>query len=184
MVTPHAADESLRVPGSTNAMIAPGARRAPRFATVPLCHSATSPRARRSRPAFALLDVIIAGIIIGISLAAIIGLTGRALSAQARGEELQIAAMLADEQLNLVLARGPDNYTRSFAASGECDPPFSNYTYSVEVAGGSSSAPHKVTVTISWAGGTRSVALQTLIAAREGDDPDPDRKPPETTTRP
>jgi Tfp pilus assembly protein PilV len=149
-----------------------------------LCH--VNCRSRR-RPAFALLDVIIAGIIIGISLAAIIGLTGRALSSQAQGEELQTAAMLADEQLNLVLARGPDSYGRSFPTSGECDPPFSNFSYNLDFAGGSASDPYRVTVTISWAGGAggtpRSVSLQTLVAPREGDDPDPDRKPTETPSR-
>ena len=29
----------------------------------------------------------------------------------------------------------------------------------------------------------QSLAIQTFIAPREGDDPDPDRKPSETTTR-
>jgi type II secretory pathway pseudopilin PulG len=142
---------------------------------------------RHARPAFALLDVIVAGLIIGISLAVIIGLTGRALSSQARGEDLQTAAMLADEQLNLVLARGPDGYGRSFPTSGECDPPFDAFTYQLEFAGGAGADPFAVTVTISWyAGGSgalQTVSLQTLIAAREGDDPDPDRKPTETPSR-
>ena len=37
---------------------------------------------------------------------------GRALSSQAVGERLSTAATLADEQLHLVLARGPDDYAR------------------------------------------------------------------------
>ena len=94
-------------------------------------------RVRRSRPGFALLDVVIAGIIIGIALAGIIGLSGRSLSAQARGEELQTAAMLADEYLSLVLARGPDGYARSHSTTGECDAPFSKFTYLINFSGGS-----------------------------------------------
>jgi type II secretory pathway pseudopilin PulG len=145
------------------------------------------PGRRHARPAFALLDVIVAGIIIGISLAVIIGLTGRALSSQTRGEDLQTAALLADEQLNLVLARGPDGYGRSFPSSGECDPPFQNFSYSLQFSGGSGSDPYRVSVTISWlAGGSgapQSISLQTIIANREGDDPDPDRKPTETPSR-
>lgn len=144
-------------------------------------------RGRRSRPAFALLDVIVAGIIIGVALAVIIGLTGRALTSQTRGEDLQTAAMLADEQLNLVLARGPDGYGRSFPSSGECDPPFANFSYSLQFSGGSGADPYRVSVTISWfAGGSgapQSLSLQTIIANREGDDPDPDRKPTETPSR-
>jgi len=147
----------------------------------------SSGRYIRSRPAFALLDVVIASIILGISIAAIIGLTGRALSAQKTGEELQIAAMLADEQLALVLARGPDNYSQRFQTNGACDAPFANYQYVVTLSGGSSSEPYAVSVAISWAGGgegaQRTITIHTLIAPREGDDPDPDRKPPETTDR-
>lgn len=141
----------------------------------------------RRRRGFALLDVIIAGIIIGISLAVVIALTGRALSSQSRGEDLQTAALLADEQLNLVLARGPDGYGRSFPTTGECDPPFDNFRYSLEFTGGSGADPYRVTVTISWlsggSGAPQSLSLQTLIAPREGDDPDPDRKPTETPSR-
>lgn len=141
----------------------------------------------RTRRGFALLDVVVAGIIVGISLAAMIGLTGRALSSQKRGEELQTAAMLADEQLSLVLARGPDGYGRSFPTSGDCDAPFGNFGYRMEFTGGSGSNPYLVTVTITWLSGgsgvEQSVVVQTLIAPREGDDPDPDRKPPETPSR-
>ncbi len=74
----------------------------------------------KSRPGVALLDAIIAAVVLGIALATIIGLTGQALSSQAMGEQIQTAAMLADEQLNLVLARGPDNYAKSWPVSGPC----------------------------------------------------------------
>lgn len=143
-------------------------------------------RRRPHRRGFALLDVIVAGLIIGVSLAAIIGLTGRAISSQSQGEDLQTAALLADEQLNLVLARGPDNYGSAFSLQGECDPPFSRFIYQLSIVGGNSSTPYRVTATISWSstsGAMRSVSLETLIASREGEDPDPDRQPSEKPSR-
>ncbi|MGE3107599.1 MAG: hypothetical protein AB7O77_04500 [Phycisphaerales bacterium] len=145
----------------------------------------------RAARGFALLDVIIASIILGISIAAIIGLTGRSLAAQKTGEELQIAAMLADEQLALVVARGPDNYAQRFATSGSCPEPFSGYRYSISFSGGSGNEPYRVSATISWGAGgaigsgvkTRSITIETLVAPHEGDNPDPDRKPPEAAER-
>ncbi len=128
-----------------------------------------------------MVDVIIGTILLAVSLAAVIGLTGQALHSQISGEELQIAAMLADEQLNLVLARGPDDYAKSFNADGPCDPPFGAYRYKVELTGGVGGDPYLVTATITWTSAAgaraRTVAVQTYIAPRLGDDPDPDRKP-------
>jgi len=141
----------------------------------------------RRRGGFALLDVIIASIILGISIAAIIGLTGRSLAAQKTGEELQIAASLADEQLALVLARGPDGYAQRFPVTGACDEPFQRFRYTLTFTGGSGNDPFNVNVTITWAAGgggaQQSISIDTLIAPREGDDPDPDRKPPDATQR-
>jgi hypothetical protein len=141
---------------------------------------------------FALIDVIVGTIILGISLAAIMGLTGHALSAQSTGQDLQTAAMLADEQLALVLARGPDDYKRRFGTSGPCDAPFSSFRYELTFSGGAGSEPYTVTATISWSPGggrlvrsssERSLSIQTMIAIREGDEPDPDRKPPDIPSR-
>lgn len=136
---------------------------------------------RRRTPArsFALVDVIVATILLGVALAVIIGLSGQSVSAQARGHDLQVAAMLADEQLNLVLARGPDNYSRQFSTSGPCDEPFQAYAFALEFTGGSATDPYKVAATISWSSGLvhQSLTIETLIASRIGDDPDPSRTP-------
>lgn len=132
---------------------------------------------------FALVDVIVATIILGVSLAVIISLAGRAVSAQARGAELTDAAHLADEQLQLVLARGPDNYGRRFGDAGACDAPFDRYHYRVSITGGGSiGEPYRVAATIQWTSGVlpRSITIETLMAARDAGedvDPDPDRKP-------
>ncbi len=132
-----------------------------------------------------LIDAIIGTILLGISLAAIIGLAGRAISSQITGEQLQTAAMLLDEQLNLVLARGPDDYASRYEAEGVCEEPFQNFRYRLEFAGGSGGSPYTVTATVSWttAGRERSESVQTLMAPRLGDEPDPDRRPAETVQR-
>lgn len=142
---------------------------------------------------FALVDVIVGAIIVGVSLSVIIGLTGRALTSQKKGEELATAANLADEALQLVLARGPDDYGKRFDLQGRCDPPFQDYNYRLTFAEGNISTPYRVSVTISWGGaagaGGSSIIIETLMASRDGglDDlggqPDPIRTPEEPIVR-
>src|ERR1043165_8018707 len=114
-----------------------------------------------------------------------IGLGGRALSAQTSGEQYQTAAMLLDEQLNLVLARGADNYAGRFPVQGECDRPFQNFSYHLEISEGQSGDPYRVVATVSWlvGGKQRSESVETLIAPRLGGEPDPERKPGEAVNR-
>lgn len=159
---------------------------------LPLCVS-VSPCLRAfpsaSRPAFALADVIVGTVILGSALAVVVGLAGRAVTSQAQGEELAAAASLADEQLQLVLARGPDDYPRRFPVQGVCDSPFDRYRYAIAFSGGASLAePYKVTATISWTSGStpRTLTIDTLMSSRAGNpdaDPDPIRTPPETINR-
>ncbi|MGQ0628983.1 MAG: type II secretion system protein [Phycisphaerales bacterium] len=132
------------------------------------------------RRGVALIDAIVASIILGVALSAIIGLGSQAVNSQRLGEQLQTAAMLADEQLNLVLARGPDDYGKRFGGlAGICDEPFSEYRYQLTFVGGSGGAPYTVSATILWeAGGReRSIAIETMIAPRLGEEIDPDRRP-------
>ncbi len=136
-------------------------------------------RRATSRRGVLLIDVIVATVLLGVALTVLIGLTAGASRAQASGERLQIASMLADEQLQLVLARGPDNYAGRFDTEGPCDPPFADYRYELEISGGNSGTPHNVLATILWREGARerSISVETLIAARLGDEPNPERKP-------
>jgi Tfp pilus assembly protein PilV len=132
-----------------------------------------------------LADIIVAVVLLGVALAVMVGMTGRAISAQNAGEQFQTAAMLIDEQLNLVLARGPDSYASRFPVEGPCDPPFDNFRYKLEITGGDSGDAYAVSATVSWVTGGRpqSATVQTRIAPRRGDEPDPDRKPQETVDR-
>ncbi len=141
-------------------------------------HAPSDPRVR-GRRAMLLAEVIIAVVLLAASLAVVLAMAGRSLSAQRTGEELQIAAMLLDEQLNLVLARGPDNYAATFPTEGPCDAPYSNYAFALSFSGGTAGEPYTVTATVSWLhnGKPMSESVQTFIAPRLGDEPDPDRRP-------
>lgn len=131
------------------------------------------------RRGVALIDAIIAAVILGVALSAIIGLGNQALNSQRVGEELRTAAMLADEQLNLVLARGPDEYAKRYGTSGECDAPFERFGFDLQFVAGSGGEPYKVTATISWdsSGRDRTIAVEAKISPRLGTDIDPDRRP-------
>lgn len=133
----------------------------------------------RDRRGIALVDVIVGTIMLGVVLVVVIGISTSALGAQDEGERLQTVAMLLDEQLNLVVMRGPDQYQSRFGSGGPCDAPFEQYRYTVELSGGSSGDPYAVKATIFWTdrGRERSESVETLVAPRLGDDPDPDRKP-------
>ena len=153
----------------------------------PLRHSVT-PSLRRSG-AFALIDCIVATVLLGVGLTVMIGLASNALSSQATGERLTTAAMLADEQLQLVLARGPDGYAQRYAASGACDAPFTDYQYKLTFGGGGSPGdPYQISCTISWkfGGAERTISIDTLVAARTGSedsDPNPVRTPQQGVVR-
>ena len=139
----------------------------------------------RERRAFALIEALAASVVLGLGLVAVMGLTARAIAAQTRGERLAIAAMLADERLNLVLATGIEGYESSFALRGRCEEPFEDYSYEVVINEGSAGDPAFVIAEIYWKSGGRdqSISVETLIAPRLGDDPDPDRRPDETVDR-
>lgn len=141
------------------------------------------------RPAFMLVDVIVATIILGVCLSVMISLSARAIASQSHGEHLVQAAALADEQLQLLLARGPDDYQHRFPLQGSCDKPFDNYKYTLALSGGGSAGePFEVVCTISWqeSGKERAVDVHTRMASRAGA-PDgkaePDRKPTTTVDR-
>lgn len=140
---------------------------------------------RRDHRGVVLVDAIVGSLLLGVVLVVVIGIAGRALTAQMRGEELRTAAMLLDEQLNLVLMRGPDEYASRFGVQGPCDPPFGGYSYRLDIDGGQSGTPYSVRATVSWVSGgrTRSESVETFMSPRLGDDPDPERRPREAVDR-
>lgn len=138
------------------------------------CRAGAGRAACRAR-GVALVDAIVASVILGVALAVIISLSGRAVAAQAEGHRLATAARLADEQLSLVLARGVDDYSKRFPAQGKCDEPFQEYSYQLTFVNGAGNEPVTVKAVISWessSGPARSVEVTTRIAPRPGDNPD------------
>ncbi|HEB60222.1 MAG TPA: hypothetical protein ENJ06_00190 [Phycisphaeraceae bacterium] len=131
------------------------------------------------RRGFALMDVLVAGVVLGVSLVALIGLVGRSLASQARSERLTTAAMLVDETLSTVLMEGVENYRRGHSLEGEFEPPFQGFSYALEISSPPAGEAYTVTATVSWEEGKRegSVIVQTLIAPRLGDESPVDRVP-------
>jgi type II secretory pathway pseudopilin PulG len=140
---------------------------------------------RAQQHGFLLMDAIVATVILGIALSVILGLGSLAISSQSRGEQEQIAAMILDEQLELVLAVGPEQYEAVFESQGPAAAPFQNYIYDIEIETLGGRDPYRITATVTWqhAGRERSLSTQTLIAPRIGEDPDPDRRPQESLGR-
>jgi hypothetical protein len=132
-----------------------------------------------ARRGVVLVDVIVGAVILGVALAVMIGILGRSVSAQAEGEQLEHAADLLDEQLSLVLVRGPDDYASRFPLEGECDPPFQNFRYRLTFNSPPAGRPYEVRAEVSWvsAGRPHVASVATLIAPRLGDEPDPIRQP-------
>jgi len=137
------------------------------------------------RRAVAIIDVLVATVILGVALAVIIGIASRAIDAQTQGEQIRTAAMLIDEQLNLVLARGPDDYARAFETEGRCDPPFDDYRFEIEIDSDGAGDAYTVSATVFWNrhGRVRYERVTTLMAPRLGDEPDPIRAPAQPINR-
>jgi hypothetical protein len=123
------------------------------------------------RRGFALVDVIIGGVMLGIGLAVIISLNSRSLANQVDGERQLTASWLADELLTTVLVEGPVEYPKLHDMSGQFEPPFSDFDYDVSIDELGSALPHHVTAEVRWngSGGVRTVRVETYIARRNGD---------------
>lgn len=134
---------------------------------------------------FALVDAIVASVVLALALVGVIGLTTEALSSQQQGEEIATAARLADEQLNLVLALGPEGYASRFPLRAPCEAPFQRYRYELEIGPATLGEAHPVVVTVVWSSGLRerTFIVETRVAPRIGDDPDPERQPDATLGR-
>lgn len=149
------------------------------------------PNARHgSRPAygggrcsgFALMDVLVAGVLLSITLVALLGLSSRSVQAQIRGERLQRVSMLIDQLLSEVLAVGPEEYeeyAEVHRPQGSFDPPNQDYFFRVELEEPTTGRPYLVRARVWWKLGneTYEEVVETYIAPRLGDEPDPEREP-------
>ena len=139
-------------------------------------------RSRRRR-GFALMDVMVGGVLMGIGLVAIVGLGERALRGQIRGEDMSRAALLLDELLAEVLMNGPDSYESRFPTSGTCESPYDGFDYELTIEDQGVGMPYVVNATVWWNDGLQTESVVTWMAARLGEEPDPERAPEERVER-
>ncbi len=136
------------------------------------------------RRGFALLDVIVGGVMLGIGLSVVLSVTSRSLATQSDGEKRLVASWLADGLLAMVLVEGPVEYPKHYHPSGEFAPPFDGFEFEIDIEDIGPSEPFRVTATVRWPGGRsyREVTAETLIALRLGDSFQP-RAPAEPVDR-
>ena len=136
------------------------------------------------RRGIALLDVILAGVMLGVGLAVVIGLGSRSLARQALGEKQVTASWLADEMLAMVLVEGPMDYAREFPLRGRFEAPFDAFEYELEIVDQGTYQPFIVRARVQWPSGPRfrNVTIQTILAQPLAE-PTWAREPPETIDR-
>ncbi len=150
--------------------------------------SRVSPRPRARpvtalRRGFALVDAIIGGVILAIGLAAILSLTAHALTMQRSGEIAIRASHLCDELLSLVLMEGPEDFIDMYDTFGRFDEPFDDFDFAVELDDRGEGLPWRVTATVFHRATGEDFSVQTMIAMRGGEEPNPERAPPEPLDR-
>jgi len=138
---------------------------------------------RRRRKGYALVDAIVAGIILAIGLAAIISLSARALALQRQGEVQLVAANLLDELLATVLMEGPTDFREMYDTFGRFGPPFDDYDFAILLEDRGRGSTFRVTASVRHLPTLAEYTVQTFIAERDGDDPNPIREPPEVIDR-
>ncbi|GIW74378.1 MAG: hypothetical protein KatS3mg103_0900 [Phycisphaerales bacterium] len=135
---------------------------------------------------FLLVDVIVGVVLLGIALGGVLAVSTRALSMQRRATDLQQAAMVADEVMATVHAYGTEGYTQVLPAKGRGGEPFDRFGYEVRVRSQGSGQADLVSVQVTWqspSGQPRWFTLEALIAPRLGEQPEPNRQPPEPIER-
>ncbi|MSQ90089.1 MAG: hypothetical protein EXS01_01670 [Phycisphaerales bacterium] len=135
-----------------------------------------------TRRAFALMEVVIAGVILAIGLGSIVSLAARALMDQQRGERAVLAAALLDELLASVLVEGPEDWPKMHDRTGMCDAPWDDFEYQVDIEKAEPGEPCDVLAIVRDPVG-REFRCATRIALRLGDEPNPTRQPSEAFDR-
>lgn len=141
-------------------------------------------RLRSAHRGFALMDAIIAGILLAIGMIAVLGVSGHALGLQRRGEIDIRAAAALDELLSLVLTEGPVDFGDLHPSRGrfEAGSPYDDFEYEITIAQGGAGVPAHVSVSLVHDSG-RAYSIETRIAEKRGEEPDPVREPYEPLDR-
>ncbi len=134
------------------------------------------------RRAFALIEVVIAGVILAIGLAGVINVSVRSMEMHRRGEREVVAAMLLDGLLSQVLVDGVADFAKVHSTTGRCDAPYESWEFEVMLDPEGLGDPYTVTAIVRDPYG-HAYTVETRIAERLGEEPNPDRKPPEPFDR-
>ena len=139
---------------------------------------------RTRRAGFALMDAVIAGILLAIGMVAVLSVAGQALALARRGEVDVRAAAAIDELLGSVLTEGPRDFPELHPTSGvfEDGSPYEDFEYAIKIDQGGPGVPAEVEVVLTHASG-RSFTVVTRIAEKRGEEPDPVRTPTEPIDR-
>jgi len=126
---------------------------------------------RSVRRGVALLEVIIAALMLGVGLAVTLSTASQALRAVVTGERRLTASWLADEALALVLAHGPREYMLTEPMEGRFQPPFEDFEWMLELNQPSDWEAWNAAATVTWMdrSGPMSVTIDTRIAPRQGE---------------
>ena len=135
---------------------------------------------RKGPRGFALIDVMVGGILLAIGLTAILTIASRALSLQQRGEREIVASSLLDLTLSTVLAEGPADYPKLHPISAAFPDPFAEWEYEVDLEDGASGVPYRVVASVRHVPTGGRWSCETLIAMKPkpiGAEEEPQRFP-------
>jgi len=137
------------------------------------------------RRGIALMDVLVAGIMLAIGLAVVISLVTRSLRLQTDSEKQLTASWLADELLAMVVVEGPENFNKVQDSNGRYEFPFEEFEFDVQIDEQGDSLPYSVTATVSWPSGRgyKNVQAHTFIDDRRSEPEQEQRIPLEPVDR-
>ncbi len=134
-----------------------------------------APRAG-TRRGWALIDVIIGGVILAIGLATVVSIAERSLAMQQRAERETVAATLLDGLLADVLSTGVVEWETTRTPEGAFEEPFDAWAWTVEIDAQGVGDPYTVAATVRDPNGGE-YRVETLIAPRPDGAPEVQRAP-------
>lgn len=130
----------------------------------------------RSRRGWALIDVIVGGVILGIGLAAVVSIAERSLAMQQRSEREMVAAQLMDGLLGEVLAVGVVDWSLARPSAGNFDSPYEEWTWELDIDKQGLGDPYRVVALARDRNGAE-FRVETLMAPRPEGFEEPSRIP-------
>jgi hypothetical protein len=142
------------------------------------------PHPRRPRRGFALMDAVIAGVLLAIGMIAVLSVGGQAMTMQMRGEIDVRASAALDSLLSGVLTEGPEDYEELYPLNGrfEDGSGFEDFEFAVTIERGGAGIPAHITARVRHEDG-KEYEIETSIAELRGEEPHPDRLPAEPIDR-